>query len=36
MQGWTDVELTDAGVLQATRAGYLLRAHGITFDVAFT
>jgi 2,3-bisphosphoglycerate-dependent phosphoglycerate mutase len=34
--GWTDVDLSDQGKTEATRAGELLREMGYTFDVAFT
>ncbi|MDR0275412.1 MAG: 2,3-diphosphoglycerate-dependent phosphoglycerate mutase [Burkholderiaceae bacterium] len=34
--GWTDVELTPAGVEQARRAGKLLVAEGLDFDAAYT
>lgn len=34
--GWRDPGLTDQGVAEAKRAGALLKAEGITFDVAFT
>ncbi|UUX95693.1 2,3-diphosphoglycerate-dependent phosphoglycerate mutase [Aquabacterium sp. J223] len=34
--GWTDVPLTDTGVLQAQQAGQLLKDAGIEFDVAYT
>jgi 2,3-bisphosphoglycerate-dependent phosphoglycerate mutase len=34
--GWTDVDLTPAGVEQARQAGRLLRAEGYDFDVAYT
>jgi 2,3-bisphosphoglycerate-dependent phosphoglycerate mutase len=34
--GWRDVDLTDEGVAEATRAGRSLRAQGMRFDVAFT
>ena len=34
--GWTDVDLTDAGVEEARRAGRLLRLGGYRFDLAFT
>lgn len=34
--GWIDVELSETGVEQAGRAGELLRAEGIEFDLAFT
>ncbi len=34
--GWTDVDLTPAGVEQAKNAGRLLKAEGYEFDVAYT
>jgi 2,3-bisphosphoglycerate-dependent phosphoglycerate mutase len=34
--GWTDVPLTDTGVVQARQAGQLLSAEGFEFDLAFT
>jgi 2,3-bisphosphoglycerate-dependent phosphoglycerate mutase len=34
--GWTDVDLTDQGRSEARRAGQLLKAEGIEFDLAFT
>jgi 2,3-bisphosphoglycerate-dependent phosphoglycerate mutase len=34
--GWTDVPLTDTGVMQARQAGRLLREGGWEFDVAYT
>ena len=34
--GWVDVDLSETGVAQARRAGELLRAEGIEFDLAFT
>jgi 2,3-bisphosphoglycerate-dependent phosphoglycerate mutase len=34
--GWTDVELTPAGIEQARQSGRLLRAEGYDFDVAYT
>ena len=34
--GWTDVDLTPAGVEQAKAAGRLLKAEGFEFDVAYT
>ena len=34
--GWTDVDLTPAGLAQAINAGRLLRAEGYEFDVAYT
>jgi 2,3-bisphosphoglycerate-dependent phosphoglycerate mutase len=34
--GWTDVPLTDTGVVQARQAGQLLKDAGYEFDVAYT
>jgi len=34
--GWTDVDLTEKGVLEAKNAGQLLKQNGFTFDIAFT
>ena len=34
--GWTDVDLSDAGRGEATKAGELLKEGGYVFDVAFT
>jgi 2,3-bisphosphoglycerate-dependent phosphoglycerate mutase len=34
--GWTDVPLSEQGIIEARRAGRLLREGGYTFDVAFT
>jgi 2,3-bisphosphoglycerate-dependent phosphoglycerate mutase len=34
--GWTDVDLTDKGRVEAAEAGRLLKAEGFTFDLAFT
>jgi len=34
--GWTDVDLSEAGVGEARAAGRLLRAEGFDFDLAFT
>ena len=34
--GWTDVDLSAAGIEEAHRAGKVLLEQGITFDVAFT
>ncbi|HRO60675.1 MAG TPA: 2,3-diphosphoglycerate-dependent phosphoglycerate mutase [Burkholderiaceae bacterium] len=34
--GWTDVDLTPEGLLEARRAGQLLKAEGFDFDLAFT
>jgi 2,3-bisphosphoglycerate-dependent phosphoglycerate mutase len=34
--GWVDVDLSDAGRVEAARAGALLKAEGFVFDVAYT
>jgi 2,3-bisphosphoglycerate-dependent phosphoglycerate mutase len=34
--GWTDVDLSEEGRLQAREAGRVLKAEGFTFDVAYT
>ena len=34
--GWTDVDLTTAGLAEARRAGELLRDEGLVFDIAYT
>jgi 2,3-bisphosphoglycerate-dependent phosphoglycerate mutase len=34
--GWRDPDLTDKGVVEAKRAGLLLKAEGLQFDIAFT
>jgi len=34
--GWTDVELTENGALEARKAGQILKLHGYNFDIAFT
>ncbi len=34
--GWTDVDLTERGREEAAEAGRLLKAEGLTFDLAFT
>lgn len=34
--GWKDVDLTKKGVEEAKRAGTLLKAHGVKFDLGFT
>ena len=34
--GWRDPDLTEQGVSEARRAGALLKAEGLKFDVAFT
>jgi len=34
--GWTDVDLSEKGLQEATHAGKLLKDEGFTFDIAFT
>ncbi len=34
--GWTDVDLSDRGVVEATQAGKLLKEKGFEFDIAYT
>ena len=34
--GWTDVDLSSEGILEAEKAGTLLKENGFMFDVAFT
>lgn len=34
--GWTDVDLSEDGYVQAKNAGDLLKKHGYNFDIAFT
>jgi 2,3-bisphosphoglycerate-dependent phosphoglycerate mutase len=34
--GWRDIDLSPAGVEEAKEAGRRLKAHGLTFDLAFT
>jgi 2,3-bisphosphoglycerate-dependent phosphoglycerate mutase len=34
--GWTDVDLTEAGVREARAAGELLKREGFAFDIAYT
>ncbi len=34
--GWTDVDLSEQGVLEANNAGQVLKSEGYTFDIAFT
>ncbi len=34
--GWTDVDLSEKGVEEATSAGEILKAEGYVFDIAFT
>ncbi|MGD8305532.1 MAG: 2,3-diphosphoglycerate-dependent phosphoglycerate mutase [Ignavibacteria bacterium] len=34
--GWTDVDLSEKGIKEATEAGKLLKKEGFTFDLAYT
>lgn len=34
--GWTDVELSEKGILEAKNAGQVLKAEGFTFDVGYS
>jgi 2,3-bisphosphoglycerate-dependent phosphoglycerate mutase len=34
--GWTDVDLSDNGIKEASAAGLLLKSKGYTFDIAYT
>lgn len=34
--GWTDVDLSDEGLIQAKKAGQILKKHGYNFDAGFT
>ena len=34
--GWTDVDLSQKGILEAKEAGIILKRKGFTFDLAFT
>ena len=34
--GWTDVELSENGIKEATEAGVVLKEKGFTFDIAYT
>lgn len=34
--GWTDVDLSEKGILEAREAGGVLKENGLTFDVAYT
>ena len=34
--GWKDVDLTEAGIAEARAAGKKLKAHNLSFDIAFT
>lgn len=34
--GWTDVDLSDNGLIEARKAGRILKENGFTFDLAYT
>ena len=34
--GWTDVDLSEKEIQEATQAGKILKKNGYSFDVAFT
>jgi 2,3-bisphosphoglycerate-dependent phosphoglycerate mutase len=34
--GWTDVDLSENGLVEARTAGQLMKAEGLTFDIAYT
>jgi len=34
--GWTDVDLSEKGLLEARKAGEVLKKEGFVFDVAYT
>ena len=34
--GWTDVDLSENGIREAQKAGFLLKKKGYTFDIAYT
>lgn len=34
--GWTDVDLSENGLIEARKAGEILKEHGFTFDIAYT
>lgn len=34
--GWTDVDLSESGIIEARKAGSALKQKGFTFDIAFT
>jgi len=34
--GWTDVDLSEKGLVEAKKAGEVLKKEGYTFDIAFT
>jgi 2,3-bisphosphoglycerate-dependent phosphoglycerate mutase len=34
--GWTDVDLSETGIIEATKAGEILKREGFLFDIAYT
>lgn len=34
--GWTDVDLSENGLIEARKAGKILKEHGYEFDIAYT
>lgn len=34
--GWSDVDLSENGLIEARKAGKILKEHGFTFDIAYT
>lgn len=34
--GWLDIDLSERGKAEAGEAGWLMKSHGLTFDIAFT
>jgi 2,3-bisphosphoglycerate-dependent phosphoglycerate mutase len=34
--GWLDIDLSERGKAEAGKAGWLMKSHGLTFDIAFT
>lgn len=34
--GWTDIDLSEKGIEEATKAGEILKSEGFTFDIAYT
>nr|WP_278244969.1 2,3-diphosphoglycerate-dependent phosphoglycerate mutase [[Clostridium] dakarense] len=34
--GWSDVDLSENGLVEARKAGKILKEHGFTFDIAYT
>ena len=32
--GWMDIDLSESGKAEAAQAGWLMRCHGLSFDIA--